>query len=129
MDLYRGEDYFRFSTGKWKRLLRLLKIYAWKPLGTRYQDDADCRGGYEGNDGQTVTADDSLAMAAAIERVLTRYPREDAEKTVELQLKTNLWAPPHPDQRARLESYMEKGDEAELEQFMAFYRAGAFKIW
>ncbi len=69
-----------FSWGAWNLLLELAFRHGWRPTGTRPQWDFEDEvmqhlrgrewGSYFWNDGQTVTAEDAAALAAALERAL-----------------------------------------------------------
>lgn len=88
-DLYneKGED-FRWNMDTWGKVLQLAERYGWTAQGTQsaqlyeadgspvYSDEIlnSWDGGYCSNDLQTVTAEDSAALADALERALPDIP-------------------------------------------------------
>jgi hypothetical protein len=69
-------DHLRFSNIGWAQILSLAKLNGWEPLGTVdpwWKNEVDApqwEGGYCSNDGQTVTAEDALAIANSLEKAL-----------------------------------------------------------
>lgn len=59
----------KFTTIEWSKLLELGRKHGWIPIGTRSDDEETWNGNYESNDGQLVIAEDSLALAAALDKV------------------------------------------------------------
>ncbi|HSL28290.1 MAG TPA: hypothetical protein VK900_03740 [Anaerolineales bacterium] len=75
----------KFSGEAWIKVLNLAMAYGWQPMGTRlssviesYRFDTEewdeWDGTYLTNDGQTVIAEDALALAVALERALHDIP-------------------------------------------------------
>lgn len=66
-----------------EKTLELAKLYGWRPMGTRPPSDhdfhllnADWLGTYLTNDGQTVTNEDAILLAHALERALDDIPND-----------------------------------------------------
>lgn len=79
----------KFSKEAWLKVLGLAKFYGWQPMGTRppsslheffnlYEffdlDIEAWNGTYLTNDGQTVTSEDALSLAIALEKSLDDIP-------------------------------------------------------
>ena len=147
----------KFSGEAWIKALNLAMSYGWQPMGTRlssviegYSFDIEeweeWDGTYLTNDGQTVIAEDALALAAALERALHDIPdfnieiRRVAGTKKEDALPENL----SPVERAIMQAGLEHhllgltevhpfeyfaGDEKlHLAAFIKFCRLGSFTI-
>jgi hypothetical protein len=73
----------KYSRQFLEKALELAKLYGWQPLGTRPPLEQDFRllntdwlGTYLTNDGQTVSTDDAILLAHALERALDDIPND-----------------------------------------------------
>jgi hypothetical protein len=147
----------KFSGEGWVKVLNLAMAYGWQPLGTRlssviesYRFDTEeweeWDGTYLTNDGQTVTAEDAFALAAALERSLDDIPdfKIEIQGAVETGKRGDLPESLSPVERAIMEAGLEDhlrglleihpfqylaGDEKlHLVDFIRFCRLGSFTI-
>jgi hypothetical protein len=147
----------KFSGEAWIKVLNLAMSYGWQPMGTRlksviegYSFDVEeweeWDGTYLTNDGQTVIAEDALALAAALQRALDDIPDFASEppRSVETTRADELGEMLSPVERAVLEAGLEDhltglveihpfayfaGDEKlHLVSFIKFCRLGSFTI-
>ena len=147
----------KFSGEAWIRVLNLAMFYGWQPMGTRLSsvvesydfemeewDEWD--GTYLTNDGQSIIAEDALALAAALERSLDDIPdfKIAIHRVGETEKPNTLLEKLSPVERAVMEAglndhlleFMEihpfeyfAGDEKlHLEGFIKFCRLGSFTI-
>ena len=164
-DLHRdAEDealaYFRYNYWGWPSVLTLGARYGWEPAGTKLKDLSeeeirennipedqvkryrevvvDWEGGYNSNDGQTVTASDASALATAIENSLDDIPDhqiptpgQEADGTTKLD--NPLWQKHREDLRSGslpslLVTFSGKDSKQRLRKFIKFLRGGDFQI-
>ena len=147
----------KFSGEAWIKVLNLALAYGWQPLGTRlssvierYSFDVEewdpWDGTYLTNDGQTVVAEDALALAAALERALDDIPdfKIELRRRLETVKVDDLSETMSPVERAILEAGLERhllglveihpfeyfaGEEKlHLAGFIKFCRLGSFTI-
>jgi hypothetical protein len=146
----------KFSGEAWIKALNLAMFYGWQPRGTRLSSVIECYGfdieewdewdgTYLTNDGQTVIAEDALALAAALERALDDIPDFKVEiPRVETEKEDGFLASLSPVERAVLEAGLEEhllglleihpfayfaGEEKlQLVGFIKFCRLGSFTI-
>jgi hypothetical protein len=144
----------KFSGEAWAKMLSMALAYGWQPTGTRlpsrfeyFEPDAeDWDGTYLTNDGQTVTTEDALALAAALERSLDDIPdfNIDINPVEEDQIKNDIPETLSPVEKAVLEAGLEDhlrglieihpfeyfaGDEKlHLVDFIKFCRLGSFTV-
>lgn len=147
----------KFSGESWIKVLNLAMSYGWQPMGTRlssviegYSFDIEeweeWDGTYLTNDGQTVIAEDALALAAALERALNDIPDFNIEiRRVEAAKNEDEQSEPlSPVERAILQAGLEHcllglveihpfeyfaGEEKQhLMAFIKFCRFGSFTI-
>ena len=147
----------KFSGEAWVKALNLAMSYGWQPMGTRLSpvieycgfdieewDEWD--GTYLTNDGQTVIAEDALALAAALERSLDDIPdfKIENQRGVETEKENDLLDRLSPVERIVIEAGLEHhllglieihpfeyfaGDEKlHLASFIKFCRLGSFTI-
>ncbi|HSL46918.1 MAG TPA: hypothetical protein VK897_26005 [Anaerolineales bacterium] len=144
----------KFSGEAWIKALNLAMSYGWQPMGTRLAPVIECcgfdneewDGTYLSNDGQTVIAEDALALAAALERTLDDIPDFNIEiqRVVAAQKENDRLEQVSAVERAILEAGLEDhlaalieihpfeyfaGEEkAHLASFIRFCRLGSFTI-
>ena len=147
----------KFSGEAWVKTLRLAMAYGWQPMGTRlssviegYSFDIEewdeWDGTYLTNDGQTVIAEDALALAAALERSLDDIPDFNIEmhRLVETERRKDFPETLSPVERAVLEAglghhllrlvevqqfeYFAGDEKLHLVGFIKFCRLGSFTI-
>ncbi|HEY1684066.1 MAG TPA: hypothetical protein VGG19_04840 [Tepidisphaeraceae bacterium] len=121
---------------RWPKLLRIAKANGWKPAGTTQSPEDEIyfpggrwdRDNYTTNDGQTVTAEDAIALGAALESALRVIPNEYALAKYELpgggiEIAPNQ--PPVPD----VDWFSGAEAKAQVAAFVAFCKQGAFRIF
>jgi hypothetical protein len=147
----------KFSGEAWVKALNLAMFYGWQPMGTRLSSVIESYGfemdeweewdgTYLTSDGQSVIAEDALALAAALERSLDDIPdfKIENHRLVETEKHNTLPEKLSPVERAVIEaglkahllSLMEihpfeyfAGDEKlHLAGFIKFCRLGSFTI-
>jgi len=143
----------KFSRQFWAKALELARFYGWRPMGTRppstydfHRLNADWLGTYLTNDGQTVNAEDALALAAALEKSLDDIP----DANIEMDWNPRFWIEDDlpewlsPEERALIQDGLEDerldimgihpfeyfaGDEKlHLTEFIRFCKLGSFLI-
>jgi hypothetical protein len=127
---------FHFDVFGWSKVLQLARLYGWRPLGTRLEEDSegkpvgDWAGGYDSNDFQTVTAADARHLAGALERALPDVPGHDAlgHKLVTLTFRGREIQGLPPDANVSPVEYFSGERKQLLQDFISFCRAGAFLI-
>lgn len=145
----------KFSGEAWIKVLNLAMAYGWQPMGTRlssviesYRFDTEewdeWDGTYLTNDGQTVIAEDALALAAALERALHDIPDFNIETRRAAAQKDEPPQNLSPVEQAIMQAGLERhllglteihpfeyfaGDEKlHLAAFIKFCRLGSFTI-
>jgi hypothetical protein len=114
MDLCGAGGYFRWTITGWRETLELAKEFGWVPTGTG-PPRGIVRGSWIGtcysNDGQRFYARDAQLLADALERALAAVPERE------------------PSKRGRIKSrYFTPGETAAIREFIAFCRAGSFRL-
>ncbi len=117
----------------WSFYLYLGEAYGWKPQGTQPPPRVpagDWGGDYASNDGQTVTEEDSAALANAWEAALDDPRRIDKEREINVRLAEEtvklakeLYGIDLPFEDDQLSA-----DETTLGELITFARLGAFTI-
>jgi hypothetical protein len=132
MDLVGKGGDFRFNIFGWRAVLALAQMNGWKPAGTVLEGEAGWAGGYDTNDGQTVTSEDAAQLADAVEQALPDIPDHDALEH-KGQIKdipglgpTKLFS--LTENISPVEMFSGDGKE-HLRQFIVYCRAGSFQIW
>jgi hypothetical protein len=134
-----GEVKRRYGISRWPAMLRLARAYGWKPAGTTIDEESGIiltgkwTGSYEAMAGELVSTEDASNLAAALERALTHFPRQDEEETLQYQLKNNLWRPPNEYESKALQWFIKDEEQTDFQaqslvDFIAFCREGAFRI-
>ena len=138
-----GEVKKRYGTRQWPDLLALARAYGWQAAGTTLDEVSGLMltgkwsGTYTGMDGQLVSSEDASNLADALERALVHFPRQDAEQTLDYQIKTHLWRPATLDEARALRTYLgddepslvrEAMGESALTGLITFCREGGFRI-
>ena len=150
----------KFSGEAWVKALNLAVFYGWQPLGTRlssviqsysfeieeWEEWEEWDGTYLTNDGQSVIAEDALALAAALERALDDIPdfKIESQRPVETEKHNDRLETLSPVERAVIEAGLREhlrglmeihpfeyfaGDEKRhLAGFIKFCRLGSFTI-
>ena len=147
----------KFSGEAWIKALNLAMSYGWQPMGTRlssviegYSFDIEeweeWDGTYLTNDGQTVIAEDALALAAALERALNDIPDFNIElrRAPAVKREDEPAEDLSPVERAILQAglehhllelveihpfeYFAGNEKAHLAGFIRFCRLGSFTI-
>jgi hypothetical protein len=126
MDLRRGEDGISVSVFSWARAYAFAIEGGWNPQGTlppehlAEEEKANWPGTYDTNDNQIITAEDALAMAIALEKMLNTLgePEEIAERG------PALWG--GYDQPR--DYFTPKGKRMLLKALIHFLKGGACKI-
>ena len=130
----------RYGLSQWPAILRLARAFGWKATGTTIDEQAGVTstkkwsGSYEAMAHQWVSAQDANNLADAIERTLVYFPRQDEEKTLAYQVKTNRWGPPNKYEEEALRWFFKDAEliithEMSLADFVAYCREGAFEIF
>jgi hypothetical protein len=127
-DLRRKDDGMSISIFTWIRACALAIEGGWEQLGTlppaHWQDEEEAwPGTYDSNDGQQVTAEDALAMAAALQAML---PSLDPQKAFDRDSDDPalLWGT-----RVDAISYFsDPGKRKILELLINFLKGGAFVL-
>lgn len=138
MDLSGAGGYFRWTNSGWGDILELGEAFGWLPMGPgppRGVLKAEWPGGsYFGNDGQRFYARDARALADALERALEavsagRSPVRTRRARATDYLEAELSDRPRP-KRGRV-AVRKLGPEeiAAVKEFIAFCRAGSFRIY
>lgn len=142
-----------FSRQFWAKALELAQSYGWQPRGTRpplhldlYQLEAEWDGRYATNDGQTVNAEDALALAAALQRSLDDIPSETLpiDWASMFQPEDDLPEWLSPEEKEFIEEELQDGlldimgmspleyfagdEKRHLKEFIRFCRLGSFDI-
>lgn len=117
---------FRFTGTAWNFCLRLAESYGWRGAGTCPPQGVsvdDWSGTYDSNEGQHVSADDSAALADALDKALSDPGLGRAEERVASEMSRLLsqhFGKPIP---------IEPPDAATAyQEFAAFCRSGGFRI-
>lgn len=130
------------SREAWARLLSLGRFYGWQPMGTlppfihnlrKNASEDRLNGTWDGNylrtEGQSVRAEDALALAFALERSLDDIPDENPERGLAPDDDLPEWL--SPIERAllsdNLHAHPEAGEELPLELLPFEYFAGDAK--
>lgn len=116
MDLDGKGGYFRWLNYAWGEVVVMARLCGWQPLVVAVFDDGerDETVYYLSNDGQLVTARDARNFAAALERSL--------EPKMQKKLKAR--------KRPRFDPwFFTKDGAAYLREFIAFLKAGSFRIY
>ena len=144
----------KFSGEAWAKVLNLAVSYGWQPMGTRLPslvescgfEMEDWDGTYLTNDGQTVLAEDAVALAVALEKSLDDIPDFDIEvqRALETEQEDDL-----PERLAAMEraimaagledhllglvevhpfEYFAGEEKLHLAEFIKFCRLGSFTI-
>lgn len=142
-----------FSRQFWAKALELAQLHGWQPLGTRppsqldlYELGAEWDGRYLTNDGQTVKAEDALALAAALERSLDDIPGDNIPMDWDSLFREEDDLPEwlSPEEREFIEEELQDGlldvmgtsplayfagdEKRYLKEFIRFCRLGSFEI-
>jgi hypothetical protein len=116
MDLSGTGGYFRWTDSGWAEILDLGEEFGWVPIGTgppRGQLKADWPAEvYDSNDGQRFYARDAQALAEALERAMAAIPVRKQPKRG--QMKSRYFTPE---------------EAANIREFIAFCRAGSFRLY
>jgi hypothetical protein len=132
MDLMGPAGYFGWNYPSWHKLLGIAERYGGRPAGTVPAAAGDhvpggtWDGGYTTNDFQTVTAEDAVQLAAALERALPDIPEEDVPDPHRTALVEIAIAPDEP--AADLDWFSGPGSREHIRAFIQFCRAGPFSI-
>ena len=132
MDLDGKGGDFRFNIYGWRAVLALAEMNGWEPAGTVLEQELGWSGGYDTNDGQTVTAEDAARLADALERALPDLPDHDALehngpiKDIPGLGPTKLFA--LTEQISPVELFSGNGKER-LRQFITSCRVDSFQLW
>ncbi|HEX5808769.1 MAG TPA: hypothetical protein VFY25_08905 [Anaerolineales bacterium] len=150
----------KFSGEAWVKALNLAVFYGWQPLGTRlssviesygfgieeWEEWEEWDGTYLTNDGQSVIAEDALALAAALERALDDIPdfKIENQRPVETEKEDHRPEKLTPVERAVIEGglkdhlsglmeihpfeYFAGDEKRHLAGFIKFCRLGSFTI-
>jgi hypothetical protein len=137
IDLVRGAEYESCTVFFWAELLKLARLYGWKPAGTLPAEAADpdeaaaWDGNYVLNGNQRVTDADACALADALERSLPDLPDAYAaghKAIIEgpedrpTNVLVPVGAPISP-----IEAMSGPNKDA-LRDYIAFFRKGGFEI-
>lgn len=142
-----------FSKQFWAKALELAISYGWQPMGTQppshldfSQLEADWHGIYLTNDGQSVKAEDALALARALEKSLNDISDTNIkiDWNVDLSVEDDLPEWLSPEEREMLEDELQVGlldiigvhpfeyfagdEKKHLKEFIRFCRLGSFEI-
>jgi hypothetical protein len=147
----------KFSGEAWVKALNLAVFYGWQPMGTRLssviesygfgiEEWEEWDGTYLTNDGQSVIAEDALALAAALERSLDDIPDFKVENPRRAETERHNHRPEElsPVERAVIEGglndhllglmevhpfqYFAGDEKRHLAGFIKFCRLGSFTI-
>jgi hypothetical protein len=147
----------KFSGEAWVKALNLAVFYGWQPMGTRLssviesygfgiEEWEEWDGTYLTNDGQSVIAEDALALAAALERSLDDIPDFKVENPRRAETERHNQRPEElsPVERAVIEGglndhllglmevhpfqYFAGDEKRHLAGFIKFCRLGSFTI-
>ncbi len=139
--LSRGEEVEkRYGISRWPAMINLARAFGWESAGTILDDESGVTpigkwsGSYEDMAYQLVTAQDANNLADAIERALAYFPRQDQERTLAYQVKTNWWRPPNEYENKALRWFFKEPEAIEPEEksladFVDYCRKGAFRIF
>lgn len=107
---------FGFSNAGWRFYRALAETYGWQPAGTLpppgFTPAASWPATYESNDGQWVSAEDALALAAALRRALEDPARATHERKIAEGL--DMDAP--------------RDDSGSLGEMIKFFEFGRFQL-
>jgi len=142
-----------FSRQFWAKALELAQSYGWQPRGTRppshldfHELEAEWDGRYLTNDGQTVSAEDALSLAASLQRSLDDISDENLplDWGSILQLEDDLPEWLSPEEKEFIEEELQDGlldvmgtspfeyfagdEKRHLKEFIRFCRLGSFEI-
>jgi hypothetical protein len=142
-----------FSRQFWAKALELAQSYGWQPRGTHppshldfYELEAEWDGRYLTNDGQTVSAEDALSLAASLQRSLDDISDENIPMDWGslLQLEDDLPEWLSPEEKEFIEEELQDGlldvmgtspleyfagdEKRHLKEFIRFCRLGSFEI-
>lgn len=82
VELVGAGGYFMMSSRTWQNVLSLARAYGWQPAGTEPPDSLPrlepWSGEYAAHSGQRVTADDTQALAAALDTIARAIPDDGA---------------------------------------------------
>jgi hypothetical protein len=116
MDLSGPGGYFRWTSLGWSEILDLGEEFGWEPSGTgppRGCKKAEWHSGlYHSNDGQLFYARDAERLADALERALAAIPERQPPKKGKLKVR-----------------YFTPEEAANIREFIAFCRAGSFRLY
>jgi hypothetical protein len=142
-----------FSRQSWAKALELARLCGWHPTGTQppplldfYQLQAEWNGTYMTNDGQVVSAEDALSLAAALHKSLGNIPDANlpSDWTSKFWLEDPLPEWLSPEEKAIIEECLQDGmldimgtdpfeffaghEKRYLIEFIKFCRLGSFEI-
>jgi hypothetical protein len=123
------------SGSAWSFYLRLAEAYGWKPAGSLPPEGVKAdqwEGAYDTNDGQRVTKEDAVSMAAALDRVLADPNGEAKQREVNRTLNEDVRTlmkelhgidlPPEEDDDEEIAT------PEDLRALVTFLRAGSFVV-
>ncbi|MGN7997893.1 hypothetical protein [Sphingomonas sp. 22176] len=118
---------FRIGGGPWAVYLNLASSFGWQPEGTTLESDPDWRGGYDSNDGQTVSASDAhnlcRHLVTAAHHPKFGFAVADVIRRLEEQIEATGRAIPDA-MRIKPDTITESFNDVCL-----FLNEGSFQIW
>lgn len=138
------QEEYGFSVMSWYKLLNLGFMCGWVPAGTLpptdYDDDEDWDGRYHSGEGQWITHEDALALAASLEGGLDDIPDLDLGEPIRKPLRLGEFdlylneeeTIEHVTTRYTknpFEYFSGSQRKARLREFIRFCRRGGFVVW